>query len=122
MSNFKKYREQLKEGSRPTEPSTVQAENASAYNPGITNSSVVNPEDGTNFLKSFLNATPFFDLFEYVAERHYSGKSSVVKVTKLKTLHPGYFGFCVWADVVVRMIVVAALITIAIYAASKIVS
>ena len=123
MSKLKKFQAQAKEeDSRPKESSRVQAENASAVDStkGLILGSPT--EESGNFLKSFLNATPFFDLFEYIADHTCNGKTISVKIAKLKAFHPVFYRFCVFSDITVRGVVVAALIWLAINTAWKVVS
>ena len=109
------------EDSRPKESSYVTVDKANA----LRGSSLQAPsptKDGASFLQSFLNATPLFNLFEYIADHTYGGDRIYLKVAKLKAVHPYFYQTCQWTDAAIRLVVVAILVIIAARAAFKIIS
>lgn len=123
MTKVQQYKAEIEEKSKspakPVEPKVKNARNVSV-DPG----SVVPPQnnhEGINFLSSLLHATIFFDYFEYVANKTYSGNHVETKILKLKTVHPNAHTICLVLDVAVRFIAVAALIIVAIASAYKVV-
>lgn len=116
--NLERIRKQLEEeitaeGSRPAEPSNVQADNASAYSDTKKERKSETPVDGFKFLRSFMNATPFFDLFEYIADHHYKSTVTRVNALRLKSLHKWFFYTCIVSDYIARFAVVSLLLYIA---------
>lgn len=75
--------------------------------------------DGARFLSSLTTRSPFFDYFCSVAERSYPGKVAEGKVRRLQEVHPFFYGFCVVADVALRLLVLAILVLVATVVAYK---
>ena len=75
-----------------------------------------------DFLKSLLQATFFFDYFEYVANKTYRGDNLELKVVKLKTVHPNMYDACMLGDYVIRLVAAFGLIGLALFGAFKLIS
>ena len=110
MPDPREYSRHLPEGSPPEGPSEVTTTESRPARPENGHGVPSPSDDGGGFLKSFLNAHPFTDLFEHWADRHFSGKTQQIKNAKLKTVHPHFFNFCCVADLLVRSVVVIMLI------------
>lgn len=69
--------------------------------------------DGFSFLSSALHATFFFDYFEHIANKSYSGGRSDIKILKLKAVHPHFHQCAIKADFCGRIVVYALLVIFA---------
>lgn len=67
---------------------------------------------GARFLSHLLRRSPFLDYFTQLAEASYQGKNAEPKVRKAQQDHPTLFRFCVFADVTLRVIVVALILVL----------
>lgn len=125
MTKLQKYQRQVQEGSPPQESLDIQASNPRPLSDQRrgSNQPVGNPSsDGANFLASLLSVTPFFDLFEYIADRSCSAKTSPTRNIQLKAKHGWFYWLCTWGDTILRLIVTVMVVYIAFRAAIKVIS
>jgi hypothetical protein len=121
MSKLKKYNTQAKQatGNPPQPPEAKDVKVGEASDIERQRSMPDPTTEGGNFLKSFLNTTPFLDLFEQTALRSYSNKDKTARVAKMRLARPRYFKACILLDAAMRLAVAIILIVIATYAALK---
>ena len=75
MTNLDKYKKEFsKEDQKLKKPTGVDASNVKEAT-GLYPNNLPNPTDNAGkFLTAMLGIVPFFSLFEYIANQHYSGK------------------------------------------------
>ena len=76
----------------------------------VTYQSDIKSNDGFSLLRSLLDAVFFFPLFEYFADRRFSGKSRTTRIGKMVDKYPCFYRLCMISDYIVRGIVVIVLI------------
>ncbi len=98
------------EGFQEGRPSAVKVGKARPATAGLGQADMPNPStDGGNFLRHFMDAHPFMDLFEYGAGRFTPHKNIRLQNLNYRLLHPRLYQGCVRTDFALRIIVVVAL-------------
>ncbi len=124
MSKIQDYHKQAQSVTeeRPDNPRplSVNASNPKEAKPGKIDGTP--SKETEQFLISLLSSEPFWQFFEHLADRHYTGRNISQKIIKLKNAHPYYFHTCVMADILLRIIVLTILISSASTAIFKILS
>jgi hypothetical protein len=121
MNSFNKYQKKAaKADHEPQKTESVIATNPKEVSNAPKTINTTPSTDTGKFLLEILHITPFFNYFEYVANKHYLGKCSVIKINKLKVVHPTFFKFSIISDNICRGIAMIMLFSLAAFSIYKI--